>query len=257
MATPFQSFRGAKIKTGGGGAGSEWSTGGRGGDIGSGNTTAGLEQDFGEAELKSGAGGSGSCCHATGGRGGDIGSGNNSCRMFSQDLDSSNIRSGDGGSGGRGGDIGSYDGSYFTNVNNVTINFYGPQLWMNTKGIPSLKTWKLVHTTPYTTLFEEASTQKSPKFTMIQDWTQPNISTGSRGCGNAVGDSKDGTATYIQNSGNDNSTSSKRYQRYEPIYINLYISISKLWLAAKNEKNCLNETELEQERMAAKLDIRN
>ncbi|KDR67883.1 hypothetical protein GALMADRAFT_1067537 [Galerina marginata CBS 339.88] len=61
------------LGTGSGGSGF---TGGRGGDIGSGNIGIELKQDFRDAELASGFGGSGTGTQANGGRGGDIGSRN-------------------------------------------------------------------------------------------------------------------------------------------------------------------------------------
>ncbi|KAF8970579.1 hypothetical protein BDZ97DRAFT_51308 [Flammula alnicola] len=54
---------------------------------------------------------------------------------FSQDFEHSEILSGDGGNGGRGGDIGSHNRIKNSNdVNNTTINFYGPQFIVNSDG---------------------------------------------------------------------------------------------------------------------------
>ncbi|KAF5329923.1 hypothetical protein D9758_018646 [Tetrapyrgos nigripes] len=121
-----QSFAGATMRSGAGGSAGHYSTGGKGGDIGSGNK--GTTQDFSGSKLTSGKGGDGSndlghwqntlkgvqwapASH-TGGHGGDGGSIGSSNKNMDQDFNSADLGSGDGskgvsGRGERGGNIGS------------------------------------------------------------------------------------------------------------------------------------------------------
>ncbi|KAF8905716.1 hypothetical protein CPB84DRAFT_1844722 [Gymnopilus junonius] len=54
---------------------------------------------------------------------------------FAQGFEHSEIRSGDGRGGGRGGDVGSHNSvDNSSKVNNTTMNFYGPQIIVNSEG---------------------------------------------------------------------------------------------------------------------------
>jgi len=91
MSAPFQSFRDAKITAGDGGDGRAVGTGGRGGDVGSGNSGF-RTQNFTNPDLRTGSGGSGSE-FSTGGRGGDIGS-DSTMAYLEQDFRDAELRSG-------------------------------------------------------------------------------------------------------------------------------------------------------------------
>lgn len=107
---------------------------------------------------------------------------------------------------------------------------------MITEGITG-ESWKFAHANAYTALPNEFWTQKNPKFTVMQDWKDPNKSeyrhylynygleiypAGPEGRGGVIG------TTDIQNSHSDNGVL-PRVNGMNTIYNLIYLSKSWSW----------------------------